>query len=122
MSESETRPVGPEPAAAIRERLLECARLLRSTRHLDPEAQAAVAEVLAELATSVDLSDPDVPAEELAESSAHLARALQAPHDEGLLTSARHRFEEVAARAEAEAPVTAGVVRRLVDALSGIGI
>ncbi len=117
---------GPDPAGsdaeAIRERLLECARILRSTRHIEPEAQQALSELMTELAGCVDLSAATVPATQLAETSSHLVQALHEQQDEGLIAGARHRFEEVAARAEAEAPVTTGVLRRLIDALAGIGI
>lgn len=114
-------PVPPDPEA-VREQLLQCARMLRSTRHMDPEAQNALAELVTELASCVDLDTPTAPASQLAESSTNLVQALHDQQDEGLIAAARHRLEEVAARAEAEAPVATGVVRRFIDALAGIGI
>jgi hypothetical protein len=114
--------LNPQPTPELRERLLECARLLRSTRHIDPDAQVALSELFAELATCADLESPGAPTAHLAETSAQLVHALHHQHDEGLIASATDRLKEVAARAEAEAPVATGVVRRFIDALSGIGI
>ena len=114
-------PNKPDPDA-IREQLLQCARMLRSTRHMDPEAQKALAELVTELASCVDLDTQSAPAAQLAESSTQLVQALHDQQDEGLIAAARHRLEEVAARAETEAPIATGVVRRFIDALAGIGI
>ena len=41
---------------------------------------------------------------------------------EGVLAAARHRLEEAVVAAEARAPTVAGVARRLLDALSSLGI
>ena len=68
------------------------------------------------------LAQAEVPAPELthvADSAAQLAQALHQRHDTRRL---RERLEEVALRAEAEAPVTAGIVRRLLDTLGNLGI
>ncbi len=108
---------------ALRTRLLAGAERLRGLDHLEPEDQLAVANLVRELA---DLLDPEADSSEsdahLAEESAALLQAIGTRHDAGLIASARDRLEEAAARAEAAAPVTTGVVRQLIDALAGIGI
>lgn len=121
MSDQSTpTPTDPE---ALRTRLLECARLLRATRHLEPDTRQAVADLVSELAAALGATAaPSEHAAHLAATSAQLVDALHDQHDAGLVTAARHRLEEVAARAEAKAPVAAGVVRRLIDALASIGI
>jgi hypothetical protein len=81
-----------------------------------------VADLVAELAACADLNHSTESARHLAQSSDELARAIHDPEDAGVLTAARLRLEEAAARAETEAPVATGVVRRLIDALAGIGI
>ncbi len=115
------QPSSPPPAATnIQAGLHELARLLRTAHHLEPEAQQALADLVDEL--SGVLTQTEVPAPEmahLAESTTQLAQALHQRHDTRRL---RERLEEVALRAEAEAPVTAGIVRRLLDTLGNLGI
>jgi hypothetical protein len=127
MSDGISNP-GPGDAAArvaeLRSRLLAGAERLQGLDHLEADDQVALANLVRELA---DLLDPHEPAEQpeqrqLAEQSAELIGAIEARHDTGLIAAARDRLEEAAARAEAAAPVTTGVVRQLIDALAGIGI
>ncbi len=118
MTENATPPV-PE----IERRLHEVAGLLRESRSLEPEARQALAELLDELGQALRSSQP-APAEvaHLAGTTAQLAEALHRRHDSGWLAQARERFEEAAAQAEARAPIAVGLARRLLDALSNIGI
>jgi hypothetical protein len=113
-------PAGPAPDPAAR--LLELAGLVRGADHLAPEARAALAGVLAELAGALGPGGPGPDAAHLAESAAQAARALHEQNQHGLLAAARERLEAAAARAEAKAPVTTGVARRLIDLLAEIGI
>lgn len=119
-----SEPKSPDPASAdpLRARIEECARLLDATRHLDPQAQKALAGLLREMAQSLHPDDDPEHARHLVASSAALIQALHDQHDDGLLTSARARLEEATVRAEAGAPVVTGVVRRLIEALAGIGV
>jgi hypothetical protein len=115
----------PQPASGpeIEARLHEVARALREARHLDPEAQEALADLVDELGKALDPAEADAATRsQVAESAAQLARALRKPHDASLLAKARDRFEEAAVRAETEAPLVTGILRRLIDALSNIGI
>ncbi len=57
----------------------------------------------------------------LTERATHLLQALQHQHDPGVLETAPDRLEEAVLR-ESEAPVAAGVFRRLLDALANIGL
>lgn len=112
-----------ERAAQVQASIHEVAQLLRTAHHLGPEAQEALADLMDELGKLVN---PDaVPSAEtahLAESTAHLARALHERHDEGVLATAKERLQSAAARAEVEAPLAAGLVRRVIDALANLGI
>jgi hypothetical protein len=113
---------GLDAATQIRANLLESARLLREAHHIDPEAQRTLADLVEELSEALDpsaaSSDHTV---HLAESSTHLVQALHQRH-EGLIASAQARLAAAAARAESDAPVATGIARRLINALSDLGI
>lgn len=119
---SERLPIDPAEAAELRARLADCAVLLRETRHLDEASQRALAELVLELAEVIDPDSTSEHVSHLAESSAQLIHALHGRHDAGLISAARERLEQAAARAETEAPVATGVVRQFIDALASIGI
>lgn len=119
---SERLPIDPAEAAELRAQLMECAALLRESRQLDEESQLALAALVVELS---ELLDPDATSphvSHLAETSAQLIQTLHAHQDPGLISAARERLEQAAARAETEAPVATGVVRQMIDALASIGI
>lgn len=108
-----------QPSSGDPARLRELAGLLRAADHLSPEAQQALADLVEELSGALPGTAASA---QLAESAAHLAAALHEQKDPGLLERARQRLEEAALRAETEAPVATGVVRRLIDALANLGI
>jgi hypothetical protein len=112
----------PDPSGSIQERLLKLAPLLREAHHIEPEVQEIVADLIDELVRMVDPAAPSSQAEHLAATSTNLMQVLHRKQHVGLLTAAKERLEEAAARAEAEAPVATGLARRLVDALAGLGI
>jgi hypothetical protein len=108
--------------ASVRTRLQEIVPLLRETRHIEPDVQQALADLVDEL---IRVMDPHAPADQsahLAESSTHLVEALHRKHHAGLIAAAKQRLEEAATRAEAEAPVATGLARRLIDTLANMGI
>jgi hypothetical protein len=112
----------PDAAARIRANLRESARLLREAHHIEPDAQRTLADLVEELSEALDPAcAPSTHEAHLAESSTHLVRALHQRH-EGLIASARQRLAAAAARAEADAPVATGIARRLINALSDLGI
>jgi hypothetical protein len=111
------------PTASLEASIHELARVVREGRHLDPDAQQALADLVDELTNT--LQNTALPAEEtarLAESAAHLAQALHQRHEPTMLQQARDRLQQAVARAEVEAPVATGIARRLLDALANIGI
>ncbi len=110
-------------AVHLRTGLHEIAEDLRKTRHLGPESQQALADLLEELNRALDPAAlPTAETAHLAESVAHLALALHERHDTGLLAAARDRLREAALRAEAAAPGPVGVARRFMDTLANLGI
>ncbi|MCI0459045.1 MAG: DUF4404 family protein [Gemmataceae bacterium] len=117
------QPPNPAVPPALRDSLHAVSQLLRQARHLDPEAQRDLADLVDELGNA--LGSPNVKPEELthlSESTTRLVEALHQQHDEGVLAAARERLEEVAAGLEARAPNLAGITRRLLDTLSNLGI
>lgn len=98
----------------------ELARRLREAEHLEPEVREEAAELLGDLTAA--LQPPEPHAEELAESTAQLVRAVSDRHESGLIESAKERLEEAVIRAETKAPVATDIVLRLIDVLAGIGI
>jgi hypothetical protein len=110
-------------AARVQASLHELARLLREAHHLEPEAQQALADLVDELGKALDPADvPSAEMAHVADTAAQLAHALHQRQDTSVLLAARDRLEAAALRAEAEAPVTAGIVRRLLDTLANLGI
>jgi hypothetical protein len=108
---------------AARQRLEQLAGLLRQAPHLDAETQRHLADLLEELGKA--LGDHPSGAKEtaqLAESAAQVARALHEPGQVSRVPSAIRRLEESVTRAEAEAPLATGIVRRLLEALADLGI
>jgi hypothetical protein len=108
--------------ADLKAKLQAAAEELRGARHIEPEAQRALADLVAELAEALGPEATCERTAQLAASSAHLVAALHEQHNAGLIAAARDRLEEAAARAEANAPVAAGLARQLVDLLAGIGV
>jgi len=113
----------PKAVTQIQTDLQELAQLLREARHLEPETQRTLADLLDELRSELHPAALNsVHAAHLAEIVTQLARAMHEQHDTGPLTGLRNRLDNALERAEVEAPVIAGVVRRFVDALANMGI
>jgi hypothetical protein len=107
----------------VQAHLHELAEVLREAHHLEPEAQEALADLVEELGKA--LTPTAIASHEtaqLANTAAHLARALHQEHNPTLLSAAKQRLEQAALRAEAQAPVATGIARRLLDALANLGI
>jgi hypothetical protein len=107
----------------VRRRLQDAATMLGASSTLDPQLRKTIADLLAELSRA--LEQPDAPPAEvsrLADGAAQLAETLHHRQDSGLLSAARDRVNDLMTDAEAHAPVTVGVVQRLIDAIAGIGI
>ena len=116
-------PEQPATIAQVQTSLHELAKVLRDADHLEPEAQDALADLVDELGKLLDPStEPSAAAAHLATSAATLARGLHQRQNPTLLTAAKQRLERAALRAENEAPLAAGIVQRLLDALANLGI
>jgi Domain of unknown function (DUF4404) len=115
---------GDAPSLAeVRTFLHTIAALLRHTRHLGPEAQALLAELIDEL--GVALEAPEVPNAEIArltESASHLVQAVAEKHNAGMLEAAHDRLEGAVVAVETRAPHLADLTRRLAEMLSDLGI
>jgi hypothetical protein len=120
---SEPAPSGPPADASISARLHQLARLLREAQHLGPELQTELANLIDELRQALPAGTPlGGDQAHLAESAAHLVHAIHQRQNAGLLEAAKMRLEDAALRAQAEAPVAAGIVRRLIETLANLGI
>jgi hypothetical protein len=118
----EQPPKGEEPAPTILDEIEELARHLREAEHLEPEARTKAASLLRDLAEALEQPRPSAQAEQLAQSTAQLVKAVSDQHEPGLIEAARDRVEKAIARAEAKAPVATDIVLQLVDVLAGLGI
>jgi hypothetical protein len=120
---SEAPQPGSPDVPALQERLQDVARLLRQSATLDPGSQRALSELVDELGQALSAAAvPPAEVARLAESTTHLAEALHQRHSRGLLGQARDRLDRAVSSAEAHAPVAVGLARRLLDALSDLGI
>jgi hypothetical protein len=113
----------PHPAAQLRAHLHTIATLLREVPHLGPEAQRLLAELVAELSDAMDAETvPTADLAHLADTAAQLVRAAHEGEEQGLIGKAQEKLEGAAAALEADAPMLAGLTRRLIEALSNLGI
>jgi hypothetical protein len=113
----------PPTQGELQANLAALAQLLRKTHHIGPEAQQKLAELVQEL--SLALAAPSVPTTEvaaLASSTGGLVHALHEQADTSRLGEARARVNRAILAAEARAPFAAGIVQRLVDVLTDLGI
>jgi hypothetical protein len=117
-----SEPPSTPPNHSARARLEELAEALRASGKMRPEARKALADLVAELAATIDPAAPSAHAEHVAETAASLVRALHQKRDEGVVTAARDRLDEAVERAEVRAPLAVGVARRLIETLAGLGI
>jgi hypothetical protein len=115
--------VPDQSPARLAEGLRALARVLREAPPLDPEAQRALAELIDELGNAAGANEvPPAEVTHLAETTTHFVQALQRRHETAGLAAARDRLEGAVLRAEAKAPVVAGLARRALDALANLGI
>jgi hypothetical protein len=104
-------------------KLHEIARLLRTTQHLGPEAQHALAELADELGSALDpATAASAETSPLVETTAHLVSALHHDQRGGPLNAARQRLQELVAKLDGRTPYGADFARRLLDVLVDLGI
>ena len=109
--------------AEVRALLHTIADMLRHARHLGPEAQALLADLIDEL--GVALESPEVPHEEVAkltECASQLIRAVIQTEDATVLEAAHDRLEGAVVAVETRSPALANLTRRLAEMLSNLGI
>jgi len=109
--------------AEVRTLLHTIAELLRHTRHLGPEAQDLLADLIDEL--GVALETPTIPNQEIArltECASHLVQAVKENPEPGVLSAAQERLENAVVAVETRSPALANLTRRLAEMLSNLGI
>jgi hypothetical protein len=119
----EQPPSGPSVPPSVQASLHAVAEVLRDPHPLSLEAREALAALVDELGNLLVM--PGAPPEavaHLADSTAHLVQAVHRRADEGILVGARDRLEQAILGVESHAPLAAGIARRVLDALAGIGI
>ena len=110
-------------AVKVQDHLHTIARLLRDVRHLSPEAQDLLAELVDELGKALESNEvPPAELNRLAEQVTALLRAAKPGADEGLLAQIQHRLDQAATALESRAPLLTGLTRRLIETLSDLGI
>jgi len=119
----EQPPLGSPAPSGVQASLHAIAEVLRDPQPLSLETREVLADLVDELGAA--LTPGTVPAAEvtrLADSAAHLVKAVHRQAAPGLLEDARNRLDAAILAAESKAPLTAGLARRLLDALANIGI
>ena len=115
----------PENSATtdVRAQMHNISELLRHTDRLEPEAQTLLADLIEELGKSLEATAvPSAEVARLTECAAQLVQAVHHTHEPGLLEAARNRLNRAVLAAESEAPVLAGLARRLAEMLANLGI
>jgi hypothetical protein len=121
MSDNSASP--PPSMADVREHLHTIAQLLRHVHHLDPAAQALLADLLEELSKTLAVTDASwAEVAHLTESTSHLVQAVRERKEPGVLEAARDRLDRAVIAVESKAPVLAGITRRLAEMLANLGI
>jgi len=116
-------PAPPPTTATVRDQLRAVAKVLHEAGQLSPQAKELLAELVEELSRTLDAGT--VPSQELAhltECAAQLVHVGKQMEGTGPLRAALNRFDNAIFRIDAKFPNVAGIARRLVDALSDLGI
>lgn len=113
----------PRSRAELEAFLARLADDLRDVEHLDVDARRDLAELLHELGRAVAATElPPAELEHLAASATHLAKALHSRTQRSGLAGAQDRLEQAVLATQSRAPVLTGIMRRLIDVLTNIGI
>jgi hypothetical protein len=113
----------PIPSSAeVRALLAAVAQFLRQAHRLGPETQMLLADFVEELGKA--LEQQEISAAEIHRLTDCASHLLDAVHDEepGVLDNARTRLEGAVVAVETQAPIVAGLMRRLAATLSDLGI
>jgi hypothetical protein len=119
----EQPPLGSPAPSGVQASLQTIAKVLRDPQPLSLETREVLADLVDELGAGLATA-PAPPAEviHLANSAARLVQAVHRQAAPGLLEDARRRLDAAILNAESNHPLTAGLARRLLDALANIGI
>jgi hypothetical protein len=118
-------PLPPESSASsgVRASLHVIAEILRDPHPISHEVREVLAAFVDELGETLTSSTaPPAEVAHLADSAVQLVRAVNRKEAPGILASARDRLDAAILAAQTKNPLTAGLVRRLLDALADIGI
>jgi hypothetical protein len=108
--------------AELRGQLDALSQLLREADHLEPEAQADLAGLVADLGQALDEGKLDATTvASLTASTRQMIAALRHQH-RSLLAAARDGLERVVVQAEDSHPIVTRFAERLIDVLSNLGI
>lgn len=119
---NETTPGRPIDAAQVQAELHEVAERVRQARHLARPAQQRLADLLDEVTGAVSLAAPSAEMLHIAQTAKSLAAQLHESQHVPLAAAAREQLRRTVARLEVQAPVAADFARRLLDALTDLGI
>jgi hypothetical protein len=119
---AEQEPSGIPSAADLRASLQELASVLRDARHLDPDQQQELADLVEELSQALARNLSSAEAEQLGRTAYHMVQGLHQQLDPDYLTATMDRLRDAAVSAEVKAPVATGIVWRLIAALTDLGI
>ncbi len=98
-------------------------QILRDAHRLDPQTQAALADLVDEVSNTLEAATVDnAKLAKLTECAGSLVKAVHDQHDEGLLAAAQDRLVHAVVAVEAEAPGLASLTRRVAEMLSNVGI
>ena len=107
----------------ISSRLGDVAHLLQQSKHIAPDTLKHLGDLIEELRSHIHIKGiPEEELSHLAQHTAHLAESLCHDKDTNFLGNIINQLEQAASRAQATAPATFELVRRLVESLSNIGI
>lgn len=115
-------PSGPSTSSGVRASLHVLAEILRDPHPLSPEVREVLAAFVDELGEALAAPAPSAEVAHLADGAVELVRAVHRKEAPGMLASARDRLDAAILATETKNPLTAGLVRRLLDALADIGI
>ena len=108
---------------AVSTQLHAISQILRGVHQLDSQTQAALADLVDEVSSTLEGTTVDnAKLARLTESAATLVKAVHERHDEGILASAQERLLHAAVAVESESPGLASLTRRVAEMLSNVGI
>ena len=117
------KPADSDSKIQVQAQLHAISLLLREAHRLGPEAQGLLADLVDELGKALESTEvPNAEVARLTECASHLVQAVHEKHEPSVLQAARDRLDHAVVAIETEAPMLAGLTRRLAEMLSNLGI